>query len=58
VLPKPYERESYYLYSPIGGSLMTNLGKGWSLEETAEFDYFWWDIRRATLVPCNIIYFV
>ena len=47
VLPKPYERESYYLYSPIGAALMTNLGRGWSLGETAEYDYFWWGYQTS-----------
>jgi len=47
VLPKPYERESYYIYSPIGIGFITDLGKGWSLGETAEFDYFWWGYQTS-----------
>jgi len=47
VLPKPYERESYYFYSPIGVALETNLGKGWSLGEKAEYDYFWWGYQTS-----------
>jgi len=47
VLPKPYERESYYVYSPIGIGLITDLGRGWSLGETAEYDYFWWGYQTS-----------
>ena len=47
VLPKPYERESYYLYTPIGIAFITDLGKGWSLGETAEYDYFWWGYQTS-----------
>jgi hypothetical protein len=42
VLPRPYERESHYLYSPIGIGFITGLGKGWSLGGEGEFDYLWW----------------
>jgi len=47
VLPKPYERESYYVYTPIGIAFITDLGKGWSLGETAEYDYFWWGYQTS-----------
>jgi hypothetical protein len=39
---RPYERESYYLYSPVGIGFITGLGKGWSIGGTGEYDYFWW----------------
>ena len=42
VLSRPYERESKYLYSPIGVGFITGLGKGWSIGGTGEFDYLWW----------------
>jgi len=42
VLPTPYERESEYLYSPIGIGFITSLGKGWSVGGEGEFDYLWW----------------
>jgi hypothetical protein len=42
VLPKPYERESTYIYSPIGISFITGLENGWSIGGTGEYDYFWW----------------
>jgi hypothetical protein len=47
VLPKPYERESYYIYSPLGVAFVTALGKGWFLGETAEYDYFWWGYQTS-----------
>jgi hypothetical protein len=42
VLPRPYERESDYIYSPIGIGFITGLGNGWSIGGTGEYDYFWW----------------
>ena len=42
VLPKPYERESYYIYSPLGMGFITDLGNNWYIGESAEYDYFWW----------------
>ena len=36
------EKESRYLYSPIGVGFITGLGKGWSIGGTGEFDYLWW----------------
>lgn len=36
-----YERESTYLYSPIGVEMKTDLGNGWSVGLVLEFDYFW-----------------
>jgi hypothetical protein len=40
-VPQPYERETYYLYSPIGVTFVTHFGKGWSLGESVEYDYLW-----------------
>jgi len=37
-----YERESNYIYSPIGVRLITNLKNGWSVGAMAEYDIFWW----------------
>ncbi len=42
VLPRPYERESEYIYSPIGIGFITGLGNGWSIGGAGEYDYFWW----------------
>jgi hypothetical protein len=47
VLPKPYERESYYIYSPIGIGFITGLGNGWSIGGTGEYDYFWWGYQTS-----------
>jgi hypothetical protein len=47
VLPKPYERESYYIYSPIGLGFITDLGKGWSIGGTGEYDYLWWGYQTS-----------
>ena len=38
VWSRPYEKESRYLYSPIGVGFITGLGKGWSIGGTGEFD--------------------
>jgi hypothetical protein len=37
-----YERESNYLYSPIGIAFITRIGKDWSFRGTGEYDLFWW----------------
>jgi len=47
VLPKPYERETYYVYSPIGVAFVTAVGRGWSIIETAEYDYLWWGYQTS-----------
>jgi hypothetical protein len=47
--PKGYERESNYFYSPIGIDASTDLGKGWLLGITAEYDLFWYGIQRTHL---------
>lgn len=44
-----YERESNYLYSPIGIGLIANLGKNWFIGGTGEYDYFWWGRQRSHL---------
>lgn len=42
-----YERESNYIYSPIGIEIITNLGNNWSIGEIVEFDYFWWGKQKT-----------
>jgi hypothetical protein len=37
-----YDRESNYVYSPIGVRLIADLQNGWSIGGTAEYDVFWW----------------
>jgi hypothetical protein len=44
-----YERESNYLYSPIGIGLIANLGKNWFIGGTGEYDYFWWGKQKSHL---------
>ena len=48
-----YERESYYLYSPIGISFITGLRDGWSFGGTLEYDYFWWGKQKSHLSDVN-----
>jgi hypothetical protein len=42
-----YERESNYLYSPIGIGFIAGLGKDWSLGGTGEYDLFWWGKQKS-----------
>ena len=44
-----YDRESNYIYSPIGISFITGLWNGWSFGATGEFDYFWWGEQKSYL---------
>jgi len=37
-----YQRESNYIYIPIGIGAIANLGKGWSLGTNVEYDIFLW----------------
>ena len=52
-----YERESNYLYSPIGIEFITDLEGGWSLGATLEYDIFWWGKQKSHLsdvvASCN-----
>ncbi|HAR98684.1 MAG TPA: hypothetical protein DCS11_07320, partial [Syntrophus sp. (in: bacteria)] len=36
-----YERESSYIYSPVGLEAAARFGRGWSLVAVAEYDLFW-----------------
>jgi hypothetical protein len=44
-----YERESNYIYSPIGVEFITDLKNGWSFGAMAEYDIFWWGKQRSHL---------
>lgn len=44
-----YERESNYLYSPIGIETVTRLENGWSIGITLEYDHFWKGIQKSHL---------
>ncbi|RKY33328.1 MAG: hypothetical protein DRP68_02685 [Candidatus Omnitrophota bacterium] len=48
-----YERESNYIYSPIGVEIITPLKNGWSVGAMLEYDIFWWgkQISHLTDVP-------
>ncbi len=48
-----YERESNYLYSPVGVAILGYLGNRWSLSGNAEFDVFWRgkQISRLSDIP-------
>ncbi|MDD4910203.1 MAG: hypothetical protein PHR44_05940 [Candidatus Omnitrophica bacterium] len=42
-----YERESNYLYSPIGIEIAAKLEDGWSIGGLFEYDYFWWGKQKS-----------
>ena len=42
-----YERESQYLYLPLGAEMTNQLGRGWSWGLAAEFDVFLWGNQRS-----------
>jgi hypothetical protein len=44
-----YERESNYIYSPIGLEVITPLKNGWSVGAMLEYDYFWKGIQKSHL---------
>ena len=44
-----YQRESNYLYSPIGIDAVTDLGNGWSIGVVAEYDLFWYGLQKSHL---------
>jgi hypothetical protein len=50
-----YERESNYLYSPIGIETLTNLGNEWYIGLKLEYDFFWAGMQISHLenVGCN-----
>jgi hypothetical protein len=47
--PAGYERESNYLYSPIGISFIVGLANDWSIGVTGEYDYFWGGKQKSHL---------
>lgn len=44
-----YDRESNYLYSPIGLEFDTELNEGWKLGVSAEYDIFWKGEQKSHL---------
>lgn len=49
-----YERESNYLYSPIGAEIITPLKNDWSIGATAEYDIFWWGLQKSHLSDTSL----
>jgi len=47
--PSGYQRESNYIYIPIGVGAVANLGKGWSLGANVEYDLFVWGKQTSYL---------
>lgn len=42
-----YERESNYLYSPVGLEVIADLKNNWLIGATAEYDIFWRGIQKS-----------
>ncbi len=51
-----YDRESTYLYSPIGIVTSTTLQNGWSLGVTLEYDIFWKGVQKSHMSDLNYGY--
>lgn len=51
-----YERESNYLYAPIGIKTDTPFKNNWSLELTAEYDIFLWGKQKSLLSEVSSAY--
>lgn len=51
------DRESNYYYSPIGIKTYSEIGNGWSLGITAEFDYFWGGEQNSYLSDVSPTYY-
>jgi len=48
-----YERESNYIYSPVGIESVTSLKNGWSVGARGEYDIFWWGKQISHLSDAN-----
>ncbi len=46
-----YNRQNFYLYSPLGMEISGTFGKAWTLGVRAEFDIFWAGLNRNTDFP-------
>ena len=44
-----YDRESNYIYSPIGIEAVAALENGWSFGTTLEYDYFWQGTQKSNM---------
>jgi len=51
-----YNRESNYVYSPVGIAVVKILPEGWSLSAEAEFDYLWYGKQYSDLSDGSPLY--
>ncbi|RKY29127.1 MAG: hypothetical protein DRP74_09265 [Candidatus Omnitrophota bacterium] len=51
-----YERESNYVYSPIGIEYLVRMGRDWSFGINAEGDVFWWGEQVSHLSDVSSVY--
>ena len=51
-----YERESNYIYSPLGMTFVIDLGNKWLTVETIEYDLFWWGKQKSHLSDVDLGY--
>lgn len=49
-----YERESNYIYTPLGIETITRYENGWSIGATAEYDFFWWGKQKSNLSSARL----
>ena len=49
--PAGYNRQTFYLYSPLGLEISRTFGNAWTLGARAEFDIFWAGLNRNTDFP-------
>jgi len=54
--PYGYERESNYLYIPLGGEIYANLKADWYWGAGIEFDYLAWGMQRTHLSDIDPFY--
>jgi hypothetical protein len=51
-----YERESNYFYSPVGLSVIRDLGNNWSVGFSAEYDIFWAGRQNSNLSTASTVF--
>lgn len=49
--PNGYERESNYIYSPMGVEITIPLKNTWSVGTMLEYDIFWWGKQISHFIP-------
>ena len=49
-----YERESNYIYSPIGVEIAAPLKNNWSFKTLLEYDIFWWGRQKSHLSDARL----